>query len=462
MMHRLLILMICLGWPDADKAATKPEPKTATKSEKVARVPVRTETASNVTEDWPQFRGPDGQGHGAGEKLPIKWSELTNIAWKTDLPGQGWSSPVIQGGNIWLTTALNEGGTLKLLRIDKSTGKLEQEITVFNVPTPGKVHPKNGHASPTPLIDNGRIYVHFGTHGTACLDETGKILWKATLVYYHHHGPAASPILVGKRLIIPCDGYLKSFYHDEVKSGVSDLQFVVALNADTGEVDWKSPRKGRHSYATPLLIEVDGRQQVISPGGDRVSAYNPESGEEIWSVAYTGYSLIPRPVFGHGLVYVCTGYDNAQLLAIRPDGKGDVTDTHVAWSFKQSVSFTPSPILVGDELYFVSDGGVGTCLDAQSGKLLWKRRFGGNFSASPILADNKLYFVAEEGTTHVLEPGKQYKRLSANRINGTTFASPAVSGTALFLRSDKSLYRIEERPKTPPKPKAGSGKAVKG
>ena len=447
MTYCLLVMLVSLGWPDLEKSKSNGPP---------ASVAVETPDASA---DWPQFRGPDGQGHGIGEKLPSKWSEITNIAWKTELPGRGWSSPVIHGNNIWVTAAITEGSSLKLLRVNKISGKLEQEITVFQVPTPGKVHPKNGHASPTPIIDNGRIYVHFGTHGTACLDLEGKILWKATLVYYHHHGPAASPILVGKRLIIPCDGYDKSFYDGETNSGVTDFQFVTALKADTGEVDWRTPRKGRHSYATPLLIEVDGQQQIISPGGDRVSAYNPDNGEEIWSVRYTGYSLIPRPVFGHGLLFICTGYDNAQLLAIRPDGKGDVTDTHVSWSYKQGIPFTPSPILVEDELYFVNDGGIGTCLDAKTGKLVWKRRFGGNFSASPILADGKLYFVAEEGTTHVVEPGTQYKRLATNKINGTTFASPAVSGSALFLRSDKSLYRIEERSKPTAKPKAASGKS---
>ncbi len=449
MAYCLLVMLLSLGWADLEKPQAAASPAKADVSEPT--VP---------SADWPQFRGPDGQGHGVAAKLPTKWSEITNIAWKTELPGRGWSSPVIQGNNIWMTAAVTEGSSLKLLRVDKSSGKLEQEITVFQVPTPGKVHSKNGHASPTPIVDHGRIYVHFGTHGTACLDDTtGKILWKTTLVYYHHHGPAASPILVGQRLIVPCDGYEKSFYDGEVKPGVTDFQFVTALKCDTGEVDWRTPRKGRHSYATPLLIEVDGKQQIISPGGDRVAAYDPDTGAEIWSVRYTGYSLIPRPVFGHGLVFICTGYDNAQLLAIRPDGKGDVTDTHVAWSVKQGIPFTPSPILVGDELYFVNDGGIGTCLEAETGKMIWKRRFGGNFSASPILADGKLYFVAEEGTTHVIEPGKQYKRLATNKINGTTFASPAVSGAALYLRSDKFLYRIEERAKSTSKPKATNSKS---
>lgn len=440
MLYWLLITMASGAWADPNQL--------------VAEKPLAKSTDASVRPaDWPQFRGPAGQGHGVGNKLPTKWSEVTNIAWKTELPGNGWSSPVISAGSVWLTAAVNDGRTLKLLQVDQETGQLTGEFTIFQVATPGKVHPKNGHASPTPIISNDRIYVHFGAHGTAGVDLQGKILWKTVLNYYHHHGPAASPIIVGQRLIVSCDGFDKSFYDGESKSGVTDFQFVVALDVDTGEIVWKKPRQGRHSYATPLLIEVDGQQQVISPGGDRVAAYRPETGEEVWSVKYTGYSVIPRPVYGQGLVFVCTGYDSAQLLAIRPDGQGDVTDTHVAWTLKQGIPFTPSPILVDGELYLVNDGGVGICLEATSGKLLWKRRFGGNFSASPILADNKLFFVAEEGTTHILEPGKQYKRLAMSRINGTTYASPAVSGPAIYLRSDKSLYRIEERAKPPAKSK---------
>lgn len=440
----MLVVWVCLGWPTPEKPAVKGKaaiPATAV----AADGPVVAEL------DWPQFRGPDGQGHGSGENLPTKWSEITNIVWKTELPGQGWSSPVIHAGRVWVTAAINDGSILKVLSVNQATGKLEQEISVIKVPTPGKIHPKNSHASPTLVLDNGRIYAHFGTHGTACLDETGKILWNTKLIYYHHHGPAASPILAGNRLIVPCDGYESSFYDGEPKSGVTEFQFLVALNADTGDLLWKRSRQGRHSYATPLLIEVDGRQQIISPGGSRVAAYDPESGEEIWSVRYEGYSLITRPVYGHGLVYICTGYDGPQLLAIRPDGTGDVTDTHVAWSSKQGIPNTPSPILIEDELYFVSDGGVGTCVDAETGKMHWKRRFGGNFSASPVFADGKIYFVGEDGTTHVIAPGKQYKRLSMNKVNGTTFASPAISGKAIYLRSDKLLYRIEEKPKPAPK-----------
>lgn len=399
--------------------------------------------------DWPQFRGPDGQGHGTAEKLPTKWNDVLNVAWRTRIPGRGWSSPVIQGDRIWMTTALKKGGTLKLIGVNKTTGKIEKEILLFEIDQPGKIHEKNGHASPTPIVDEGRIYVHFGAHGTAGLDSTGKVLWKKKLDYYHHHGPAASPILVGKNLIIPCDGLDKPFYADVPMKDVKEFQFVAALNVDTGETEWKKGRAARHSYATPLLIEVDGKQQVISPSADQTIAYDPKTGDEIWSVRYDGYSLIPRPVFGNGLIFLCTGYNSPTVIAVKPDGTGDVTETHVMWTYKLNAPNTPSPILVDGSLYFVSDAGVATCLNAETGKLIWKNRLGGNYSASPIYADGKLYFLSEEGITHVLTPGKQFKRIGTNKVNGPTFASPAVSGKAIFLRSEEYLYRIEEKEKKP-------------
>lgn len=404
------------------------------------------DTRSDWTQDWPQFRGPTGQGLFVSKGVPKKWSESSNITWKTRIPGKGWSSPVIVGDRIWMTTALQDGTSLKLVELNKTTGVLVNEIDIQTVSAPGKLHQKNGFASPTPVVDGDRIFVHFGAFATACVDLEGKVKWKTRINYYHHHGPAASPILAGNRLIIPCDGLDQPFHDQIVRKDVVDFQFLVALDSDTGAVVWKQNRiQGRHAYATPLLIDVDGQAQVIAPGGDRVVAYSPETGDEIWSVRYVGYSLIPRPVYAHGLVFVCTGYDVPHLLAIKPDGKGDVTDSHVVWSLKTGVPKTPSPIVIDKELYFVTDEGIGVCLDAMTGKLHWKRRLGGNFSASPIAGDNKLYFQSEDGDTHVLVPGIQYKRLGVNHLSGMTYASPVVSGNSLFLRTDHALYRIDEK-----------------
>ncbi|MBS0262802.1 MAG: PQQ-binding-like beta-propeller repeat protein [Planctomycetes bacterium] len=393
---------------------------------------------------WPQFRGPDGQGHALATAAPLRWNEKKNVAWKVPLRGLGWSSPVIADGQIWLTSAVAADHTLHVLCLDVETGALLHDIEVFRKDQLGTIHTKNSHASPTPVLEGDRCFVHFGAHGTAALSTTGQILWKTEIPYYHHHGPASSPVLVNHSLIIACDGLDHAFYDAHVVAGATDPQFVVALDAMQGTVRWRMRRDGRHSYATPLAIEVEGQTQVVSPGGSRVVAYDPSTGAEIWSCRYEGYSLVPRPVSGHGLVFVCTGYDVATLLAIRPTGHGDITDSHVAWQAKQGVPLNASPILIGDELYTISDQGVATCWDALTGKVHWKKRLGGNHSASPLLADGKLYVLDETGTTHVLQPGTKPKVLAKNVLRGKTLASLAAYGRAIYLRSDSHLYRLEE------------------
>ncbi|MBK5290637.1 MAG: PQQ-binding-like beta-propeller repeat protein [Acidobacteriia bacterium] len=383
-------------------------------------------------EDWPQFRGPGGQGHSREAGLPFEWSETDNVRWKVALPGLGWSSPSIQGETIWLTTATEEGRSLRLLAVDRTSGAIRSNVEVFHLKGSIPVHGKNSRASPTPVVEGDRVYVHFGSYGTACVRTDGEILWRTQLAYDHRHGPGGSPALYKDLLLISCDGY--------------DIQYVVALDKRTGEIHWKTARAGYQAYTTPLLITVNGRDQMISPGAWRAVAYDPSTGEEIWSVRYgKGYSNVPRAVFGHGLVYICTGFDQADLLAVRPTGSGDVTDTHVAWSGKRGIPLTPSPILVGDEIYFASDNGVATSLDAKTGKEHWRQRLGGNYSASPIYGDGRIFFLSEECVSTVIAPGQTYKPLAANRLDGRCLASPAVSGGAIFLRSDTHLYRLENR-----------------
>lgn len=393
---------------------------------------------------WPEFRGPTGQGHSDQLGLPTSWSEKKNIIWKTDIPGRGWSSPVIQGEQVWLTTALDSGRSLRAICVDFDSGAIVHDLEVFRIETPGNLHPKNSHASPTPIIDGERIYVHFGAHGTACLSTDGQILWRIRLPYYHHHGPAASPVLVDDLLFINCDGFTTPFWDRVERAEVFSPQFVVGIEPATGNIRWQRPREGRHSYSTPLAIEVEGKRQVISPGGDRVIAYDPTTGEEIWWCRYEGYSLTPRPVYGNGLVYICTGYDQPSLLAIRPNGKGDVTDTHIEWQSRSSIPLTPSPLLIGSELYLINDNGIASCLDAQSGKQHWKQRISGNYSASPITAEGRIYFLNERGQTDIIEAGTKYKKLATCKLTGRTLASPATAGGCLFIRSEGSLYRIGE------------------
>lgn len=393
---------------------------------------------------WPEFRGPTGQGLSDQQGLPVLWSEKKNVIWKTDIPGHGWSSPVIQDRQVWVTSALDSGRSLRAICVDSISGEIVHNIDVFQLDNPGQLHPKNSHASPTPVIDGDRLYVHFGAHGTACLSTEGRILWRINLPYYHHHGPAASPILVDDVLIISCDGFTEPFWDRVERQGVSDPQFMVGIDAATGQIRWQTPRDGKHSYSTPLAIEVNGQRQVVSSGGDGVIAYDPVTGQELWWCRYQGYSVTPRPVFGKGLVYVCTGYDHPSLLAIRPNGQGDITETHVAWRSDANIPLTPSPLLLGSELYMISDNGIASCLDAESGKLLWKRRLSGSYSASPISAEGRIYLLNERGQMDILKLGTKYRKLASSSLPARTFASPAVAGGSLFLRSEQSLYRIGE------------------
>jgi outer membrane protein assembly factor BamB len=387
----------------------------------------------SLAEDWPQFRGPTGQGVSTERHLPLEWSDTRNISWKTEVPGLGWSSPVVAAGRIWLTTATAEGGgSLRALAFDVATGRQLVNVEVFRVGRPtGEVNPKNSRASPTPVVDGDRVYVHFGAEGTAALTTSGQIVWKTTFPYVSQHGNGGSPVLYRDLLIFSCDGY--------------DTAFVVALDKHTGKVRWKTlrPKPISQAYSTPLVIRVGDRDQIVSLGAFRVSAYDPETGREIWTVTYgDGFSNVPTPVFDDGLVYVSTGFQEPWMLAVRADGRGDVSKTHVAWVERRGAPLTPSPVVVGSELYIVSDTGVATCLDRKSGAIRWQQRLGGNFSASPIVADGRIYFLSEEGVGTVIAPGREFRKLATNPINETTFASMAVSDGSIFIRSDRHLYRI--------------------
>jgi outer membrane protein assembly factor BamB len=394
----------------------------------VAQIAVR-------AEDWPQFRGPTGQGQSSERGLPFEWSESRNVVWKTPVSGSGWSSPVVAGGRIWLTAAVKErGGSLRVLAFDAESGREVVNTQVFKPRHSDPLNAKNTLASPTPIVDGNRVYVHFGADGTAALDTAGQVVWTIRLSYDSQHGNGGSPVLYRGLLIVSCDG--------------SDEAFVAAIDTQTGKIRWKTPRRQPwdQAYTTPLVIRVGERDQVVSVGAYRAAAYDPDSGKELWRVSYAdGFSNVPRPVFGHGLVYIATGFQQPTLLAVRPDGSGDVTKTHVAWTLRRSAPLTPSPLIVGDELYLVNDGGIATCLDAKTGSILWQQRLGGNFSASPLFADGRIYFLSEEGVATVIAPGKEFRRLATNTLDGATLASIAVSGGSLFIRSHSHLYRIAQK-----------------
>ncbi len=392
-------------------------------------------------QEWPAFRGPDGQGHSSERGLPADWSESKNVVWKAPVPGMGWSSPVVAGGRVWLTTAVDEGDiVLRVLAFDVEQGREVVNVELFRLKNAREINPKNSFASPTPVLEADRVYVHFGADGTAALTTSGEVVWKTRLSYQSQHGAGGSPIVYGDLLIVSCDGH--------------DAAYVVALDKRTGKARWKTNRRqpADQAYTTPLVIRVGDRDQVVSVGAYRAAAYDPMTGREIWRVSYgDGFSNVPRPVYGHGLVYIATGFQEPSLMAVRVDGTGDVTKTHVAWTLRRGAPLTPSPLLVGEELYVVTDGGIASCLDAMTGAIHWQMRLGDTFSASPVFVDGRIYFLGENGGAMAIAPGKQFRRLGNSRLDGALLASMAVSGGSFFIRTDSHLYRIAEpRPATGP------------
>lgn len=396
-------------------------------------------------EEWPEFRGPTGQGLSQATGLPVTWDTTNSVVWRVPIEGKGWSSPVVAAGRIYLTTAvpLDDAGQQQSLRavcLDAATGAevWRREIFRPTVATEGAIHAKNSFASPTPLLHEGRLYIHFGPYGTAQLDLDGNVLWTNDSIKYDaRHGGGGSPIVSGDLLVFNCDGV--------------EAPFVVALSKDSGNERWRTPRPDiepeRFSFSTPLEIEVGGECQIVSAGSSFACSYDPTSGAEIWRVGYPRkWSIIPRPVFAEGLVYVCTGYEGpAELLAIRPDGKGDVTSSHVAWRTDDRVPHTPSPVVVDGKLWMVSDNGIASCRDAKTGELHWRKRLGGDYSASPLVADGRIYFASEEGLCTVLGTGDEFERLAINDMEEPTLASFAVDGSALVIRTAGQLYRIQDR-----------------
>ena len=411
---------------------------------------------------WPQWRGPDGQGHLSGEGYPATWSETENIAWKAELPGSGHSSPVIDEQHVWLTTATadpiteearkkkleaNTGSqpltlvgrlSMRALCIDRKSGKLLHNIEVLSHDDPQWTHQINTFASPTPVLSDGRLYCSFGSHGNACLDtKTLKVLWtNQELEVMHENGPGSTPVVWGDFFIVHCDG--------------SDAQFIAALNKHDGKLAWKTKRSGemnsnpqlQKAYGTPLMVKIQGRDQLISPAADWLYSYDPATGEELWKLHYgvLGFSNVPRPVAGKGMIFIATSFMKSQIQAIKvEDGK-----PRLVWKYEKSVPRFASPLLVCDELYFINESGIATCLDAETGKLHWDERLGGNVAASPTYADGRVYFHNREGKTYVVKAGKDFELLHTNELDSGHWASLAGVDGVLYARTDKALYRIED------------------
>jgi len=403
---------------------------------------------------WTEFRGPTGQGHSTAAGLPLEWGPGKNVVWRTALPGLAWSSPITANGKIYLTNAVDvnadapeAGVSLRVLALDAATGKRlwDQEIFRQTDPVALRKHDKNSHASPTPIWENGRIYAHFGHHGSACIDETGKVVWSTQEHRYAPvHGTGGSPVLVDDLLVYNADGATNAA--------------VIALDKGTGKLRWKAPRpatgaRNQFSFGTPLVISVNGQRQLITQGSGIVQALEPRDGSEIWRVLTgTGFSVVPRPVFAHGLLYLSSGYQQPVGYAIRPTGMGDVTATHVAWTLAKRVPLNPSMLVVGEELYMLADGGILSCLDAKTGALHYEERLLGSSSASLLAADGRIYAIDEQGKAAAVKPGKTFQLLAASELQERTLASMAVCDNDLLIRTEKALYRIGKRAPARPGP----------
>jgi outer membrane protein assembly factor BamB len=412
-------------------------------------------------EEWLEWRGPNGQGISAAKGLPETWSETSGVVWKAELPGRGHSTPVLTGNQLWLTTALEKAATpdqvkarlatntgdqpltvldsvsLRVLCVDSISGKVLHDMEVLNVKDPQWAHQLNSYASPSPILENGRLYAHFGSFGTVCLDTaTLKILWKnEELHVMHENGPGSTPVLSGNKLIVHFDG--------------SDQQFIAAFDKTTGKVAWKTVRSGkmdprpqqRKAYGTPLIVTMNGQATVVSPAADWVYGYEPATGKELWKLPYgeLGFSMSVRPVADAERVYLSTSFGKSQVIALKYAG---LKTPEIAWRNNKNAPKMCSPVLANDLLFYVDDGGIVSCIDPVTGEAHYRERLGGKFSASPILADNKLYFASREGVVTVIPAGSEFKILSQNTLEGSLMASPvAVDGT-LYLRTDKALYRI--------------------
>ena len=395
-----------------------------------------------ATPHWNQFRGPTGNGHATSSDLPINWSESENIAWKVPVHGRGWSSPVIWGDQIWLTTATDDGTKMFAMCFDRRTGKTIHDVLVFENLEPRFRHPTNSYASPTPVIEAGRVYVHFGSYGTACLNtETGDKIWERRDIECNHwRGPGASPILHDGRLHVSYDGY--------------DVQFTLALDKSNGETIWKTDRNidygtddgdRKKAYCTSQIVNVGGREILVCPSAIATIAYEPDTGKEVWRVRHGGMNACARPVVGHGLVYVVIGDAGPTICAINPSGTGNVTESNVAWTMERGGPKRPSLILVDEHLFMVTDDGVAQCAAAKTGKPAWKKRLGGNFRASPILANGHIYWFDLDGVCSVFETSSDELNLVAkNELENGCQASPAVAGNDLYVRTTEHLYCIRK------------------
>jgi outer membrane protein assembly factor BamB len=404
-------------------------------------------SAQDKTPSWTHFRGSNLNGISPEKGIPVSWNDSTNIAWKTAIDGKGWSSPVILGEQVWLTTATNDNKEMRALCVDFNTGELIHNRILFKPDSLYRIHAINSYATPTPAIEKGRVYIHFGRYGTACLDtESGETLWERSDMQIEHiQGPGSSLLIYRDKLIVHMEG--------------SDIQYIVALDKMSGETIWKTDRPkelydqleyiGKKAYITPIIVNVKGRDLMISNGSAACIAYDPETGKEVWRIVYGEDSTIAMPTESEGIIYYYVGFETdsadnkiAKLMAVNPDGAGNIEESNVLWSLETPILQLLSPLVLDGLLYTIDSRGVLLCLDTSDGTTIWSKRLKGKFHSSPLYADGHIYFNSTRGYTYVIESGKELHMVSENRLDGEIWATPAITGGAILMRTSKYLYKI--------------------
>jgi len=405
------------------------------------------QTLKAQQDNWTHFRGSNLNGISETKAAPIAWSDSTNIIWETALEGKGWSSPVVFGDQVWVTSATEDGKKMNGICIDLNTGKLRHQILLFQPDSLQPKHSINTFATPTPCIEDGFVYLHFGTYGTTFGSTTdGKVVWKRTdLNCQHVQGAGSSPILYKNLLILHLEG--------------TDVQYLVALDKRTGKTVWKTERPsavyeplapiGKKAYITPIIVNVKGQDLLISNGSAVCCAYNPETGEEIWRFVEGEDSTIAMPLAENGIVYFYPGFVStadgdkyAELIALNPEGKGDITKTNVLWKFKSPILQLLTPLIKDGLIYTIDTRNVLYCLDTQSGAEVYSRKLKQKYNSSPVYANGNIYFISVKGETMILKAGRELKIIAENKLPGEVYATPAIVGNSILLRTDTQLYRI--------------------
>ena len=406
-------------------------------------------------ENWPQFRGGTGQGLSAEKDLPSHWSKSENVEWKTEIPGNGWSSPVIWGDRVVVTSTTDNDRSCRVICLDVESGKIVWNTEVFRQ-KPVRKEGRNSYATPTPVLNDRGAFAVFGNGSIASVDWAGELQWvNDDVSFYSRHGLGASPLIVGDLLIMPYDGSKRVSEAGQWPNNSPDEKIgwqvpwnrarVVAINIVTGKVDWKVGRgKSRIAHVSPNVTEIDGETQILSAAGDVIQGFDPVDGQMIWKVYSQGEGVTPSFAVGDGLMFTSSGFEKTTLRTVRLGGRGDVTTTHIAWENRKGVPTESSLLYVSPYLYGVTNGGIVTCYQGHSGDIVWQARIGGKHSSSPVFADNKIYFLAADGSSTILRPGARFDVLAKNKLDGRFQASMAVSNGRLFLRSDKELFCVGE------------------